>query len=120
MSQSLYAFYGSLRRGMRLHKQFKTTLRYSYSAWLKGYDLYSLGNYPIAVKSFDPAHQILVEVTRISDEETEKDIHQIEIDAGYYTEKIQIGDDEVIIFLHDEVANNLRIDSGDWVTFFRQ
>ncbi len=120
MSQTLYAFYGSLRRGMRLHKQFKNDLHYSYSAWLKGYALYSLGNYPFAIKSPNPAHKILVEVTWISDAETERSIRDIEMEAGYYTEKIQVGDDQATLFLFEEAANNLRIDSGDWVVFFGQ
>jgi len=120
MSHSLYAFYGSLRRGMRLHHQFKNHLHYSHSLWLKGYDLYSLGNYPFAIKSSDPHRKILVEVTRISDDETEKSICDIERQAGYVAEKIQLGDDIVTIFLFEEAANNLRIDSGDWVVFFGQ
>jgi len=120
MSQTLYAFYGSLRRGMRLHKQFKNNLHYLHSAWLKGYELYSLGNYPYAIKSSDPAHKILVEVMLISDAETEKNICDIEIEAGYYAEKIQVGDEQLAIFLLENAANNLRIKSGDWVTFFGQ
>lgn len=120
MGRSLYAFYGSLRRGMRLHKQFKNDLRYLYNVWLQGYDLYSLGNYPYAVMSTDPTHKILVEVMEISDPETEKTIIKIESDAGYYMHEIMIGDDRVIIFLYEEPANNLRIDSGDWGIFFGQ
>ncbi len=100
--------------------QFKSDLHYVYSAWLKGYELYSLGNYPCAIKSSDPAHKILVEVMLISELETEKNICDIEIEAGYYAEKIQVGDDQVTIFLFEEAANNLRIKSGDWVTFFGQ
>ncbi len=120
MSKSLYAFYGSLRRGMRLRKQFRTDLRYSYSAWLKGYALYSLGNYPFAVKSQDGKHKILVEVTQILHLETEKTIIDIETQAGYQAEKIEVGEDLVTIFLFEQAANNLRIDSGDWVSFFGQ
>ena len=120
MGYSKYAFYGSLRRRMRLHNQFKSDLHYSYSVWLKGYDLYSLGNYPFAVKCFDPSHKILVEVTEVLNAEAEKNIDDIEIEAGYCAEKIQVGNDLVTIFLFDEAANNLRIDSGDWVNFFRQ
>ncbi len=120
MSRSLYAFYGSLRRGMRLHKQFKNDLQYLYSVWLSGYDLYSLGNYPYALKSTDQTHKILVEVMDILDPETEKTIFKIESDAGYASHKIMIGDDPVIIFLYKEPANNLRIDSGDWGIFFGQ
>ena len=65
MSHSLFGFYGSLRRGMRLHHQFKSDLHYLYSVWLQGYDLYSLGNYPFAVKSSDLNHKIMVEVVSI-------------------------------------------------------
>jgi len=120
MSHSLYAFYGSLRRGMRLHKQFKNDLHYCYNVWLKGYVLYSSGNYPFAVKSNDPSHKILVEVTQITNAETEKYINQLEIDAGYYAEKIHIGENHLTIFLFEQAANNVRIDSGDWVIFFGQ
>jgi len=120
MSRNLFAFYGSLRRGMRLHKQFKKHLHYSHSAWLNGYSLYSLGNYPYAIKSSDPAHKILVEVMLISDEETENSIRDIEREAGYYEEKIQMGDELVTLFLFEEATNNLRIESGDWVVFFGQ
>lgn len=120
MRRSLYAFYGSLRRGMRLHKQFKNDLHYLYSVWLTGYDLYSLGNYPYAIKSTDSTHKILVEVTMVLDVETERDILKIENDAGYYIHKIKLGTDHVTIFLYEETANNLRIDSGDWCVFFGQ
>jgi gamma-glutamylcyclotransferase (GGCT)/AIG2-like uncharacterized protein YtfP len=105
---------------MRLHKQFKNSLHYSHSTWLKGYDLYAIGNYPCAVKSLDQTHKILVEVMWFSDVEAETAIHKIEMEAGYHAEKIQIGNDPVTIFLFEEAANNLRIDSGDWVIFFGQ
>ena len=120
MGRSLYAFYGSLRRGMRLHKQFKNDLLYLYNGWLQGYDLYSLGNYPYAIKCADPSHRMLVEVMMILNPETENAIINIECDAGYYAHKIMIGDDQVTIFLYDKPANNLRIDSGDWGIFFGQ
>jgi len=103
---------------MRLHQQFKSNLHYQYSAWLSGYDLYSLGNYPYAVKSSDPTHKILVEVMDVSDAETERNIYTLEIDAGYYADKIRVGDDFVTIFLFEQPANNLRIVSGDWGIFF--
>jgi gamma-glutamylcyclotransferase (GGCT)/AIG2-like uncharacterized protein YtfP len=88
--------------------------------WLQGYDLYSLGNYPYAVKSSDPTHRLLVEVVIISDPETEKTISKIELDAGYSCQTITIGDYPVTIFLFNEPTNNLRIDSGDWSNFFGQ
>ncbi len=118
VGHTLYAFYGSLRRGMRLHDQFTNDLDYLYSMWLNGYDLFSLGNYPYALESTDPKHKILVEVMMITDPEIEKRISQIEIDTGYYAKEIQLGNERIIIFLFDFPANNLRIDSGDWSIFF--
>jgi gamma-glutamylcyclotransferase (GGCT)/AIG2-like uncharacterized protein YtfP len=120
MPHSLYAFYGSLRRGMRLYQQFNNDLQYLYNAWLPGYDLYSLGNYPYALRSADSTHKMMVEVMRILDSETEKSICKIENDAGYYAEKIQIGNHSVTIFLFETPANNLRIVSGDWGISFGQ
>lgn len=79
-----------------------------------------MGEYPCAVKSYDLTHKILVEVTGISNEESEKKIHDIEIEAGYYVEKIKIGDDLISIYLFEKPTNNLRIESGDWVSFFGQ
>jgi gamma-glutamylcyclotransferase (GGCT)/AIG2-like uncharacterized protein YtfP len=118
---SLFAFYGSLRRGMRLYNQFHFALQYHYSAWLKGYELYSLGNYPYAVKSAIPDRKILVEIFSITEPEVEKEIFDLEVGAGYHLVK-QTFDDRVInIFLYDDTsANNMRVHSGDWVTFFRQ
>jgi gamma-glutamylcyclotransferase (GGCT)/AIG2-like uncharacterized protein YtfP len=88
--------------------------------WLPGYDLYSLGNYPYALKSPDSTHKILVEVMMVLTSETESEILKIECDAGYYVHKIQIAADDVTIFLFEDTANNLRIDSGDWGVFFGQ
>jgi gamma-glutamylcyclotransferase (GGCT)/AIG2-like uncharacterized protein YtfP len=58
----MYAFYGSLRKGMDLYKKFETDLKYKFSLWLPGYDLYSLGPYPCAVKSTNAGSKILIEV----------------------------------------------------------
>jgi gamma-glutamylcyclotransferase (GGCT)/AIG2-like uncharacterized protein YtfP len=57
---------------------------------------------------------------RVSNPETAASINQIEIDAGYRSEKIIIGIEPVTIFLYEESANNLRIVSGDWGIFFGQ
>jgi gamma-glutamylcyclotransferase (GGCT)/AIG2-like uncharacterized protein YtfP len=103
---------------MRLHKQFHEHLHYLYSAWLPGYTMYTLGNYPFIVKTTDPSQKILIEVTGVHDLETQETINKIELDAGYVSEKIIVRNDEVTIFLFNSPANNMRIESGDWVTFF--
>jgi gamma-glutamylcyclotransferase (GGCT)/AIG2-like uncharacterized protein YtfP len=117
-SESIYAFYGSLRRGMSYYEEFKQGLNYQYSHWLKGYDLYSLGPYPFAVKTSNPTSKILVEVMKIEDPFIERRIFQIEMDAGYYFEDILIQDKKIGIFLYKSAANYPQVHHGDWVKFF--
>lgn len=118
---NLYAFYGSLRRGMRLYNQFSSTLHYRHSAWLKGYELFSLGNYPGAVESTRSGAKILVEIFEITDPQVEKELIEIERGAGYYLTQIPMGADTLNLFLYEhDAANNMRVESGDWVSFFRQ
>jgi gamma-glutamylcyclotransferase (GGCT)/AIG2-like uncharacterized protein YtfP len=115
---SMYAFYGSLRRGMKLYETYKTALDYQYSFWLSGYDLFALTDYPYAVKSNSPTSKILIEVMKINDSEVEKEIFKIEMDAGYFYEDIKIKNAPVGIFLFKSGANYQRVDHGDWVKFF--
>jgi len=116
--QSTYAFYGSLRRGMRLYKEFNPNLMYQYSMWLQGYDLFSLGPYPCAVKSTNPQNKILVEIMQVTDPFVEKDIFQIEMNAAYYYTDIFIQSKPVGIFLYEKAKNYPSVHHGDWVKFF--
>ncbi|MEQ1586148.1 MAG: gamma-glutamylcyclotransferase family protein [Cyclobacteriaceae bacterium] len=116
--ESTYAFYGSLRRGMRYYEEFKYGLKYHHSFWLKGYNLYSLGPYPCAVKSDNPNNKILVEVMKLDDPKVEKKIVRIEMDAGYYYTDILIQNKPVGIFLYERAANYPQVHHGDWVKFF--
>ena len=115
---SLYAFYGSLRQGMKLHQEFQDSMEYLHSIWLKGFDLYALPNYPFATKSESLNSRILVEVMRITNPKVEKEIFKIEMDAGYYFENVVIEGVEVGIFLFKDAANYQRVNEGDWVKFF--
>lgn len=115
---SLYAFYGSLRRGMKLYEIFKPALEYQYSFWLPGYDLFALADYPCVVKSNSPTSKILVEVMKLNDSEVEKEIFKIEMEAGYFYTDIKIRNVPVGIFLFESGANYQRVDHGDWVKFF--
>jgi len=114
----MYAFYGSLRRGMNLYETFKPSLDYLYSFWLPGYDLFALTDYPCAVKSNSPSDKILIEVMRVNDDAA-KEIFKIEMNAGYVYRKIKIQNAFVGIFLYESAANYQRVDHGDWVKFFR-
>lgn len=103
---------------MKLYSQFEQDLAYRYSMWLKGYQLHSLGPYPCAVVSSNRDSKILVEVMQIKSLETERAIHQIEMDAGYYFISIPIQDQAVGIYLFHDATNYPIVPGGDWVTFF--
>jgi len=103
---------------MRYYEEFKQGLTYHQSIWLKGYDLYSLGPYPFAVKSDNPGSKIIIEIMKIEDPIIEQRIFQIEMDAGYYYQDIVIQNRNTGIFLYKSAANYPPVYHGDWVKFF--
>lgn len=120
MNQSnLYAFYGSLRRGMENYEPLKENLRYQFSIWITGYQLYSLGPYPFAYRTGSPTDKILVEVFEVTNLVTEQTIHQIEMEAGYFLDTITIDGQSVKIYLYENKADYPFVFGGDWVQFFR-
>jgi gamma-glutamylcyclotransferase (GGCT)/AIG2-like uncharacterized protein YtfP len=116
---SVFAFYGSLRRGMENHALHTGHLKYLFSARLSGYKLYSRGKFPVAVKS-NASDSIVVEVFRIDDRSTREMIHKLEMDEGYFFEIVPIGGIGAGIYLFKEPGNYQHVGSGDWVTFFRE
>ena len=120
MNTSVFAFYGSLRRGMENHILHKNHLKYLFSARLRGYSLYSRGEFPIAVKTSGANDSIVVELFSIADRDTREMIHKLEMDEGYYLENITINGTEAGIYLFRSPENYQPVRSGDWVTFFRE
>jgi gamma-glutamylcyclotransferase (GGCT)/AIG2-like uncharacterized protein YtfP len=116
---TVFAFYGSLRRGMENHALHAGHLKYLFSARVAGYSLYSRGEFPVAVKS-TASDSIVVEVFRIDDSSTREMIHKLEMDEGYYFETVPIGGEDVGIYLFKEPENYKHVSGGDWVTFFRE
>lgn len=114
-----FAFYGSLRRGMENYEPLKENLRYKFSTWLTGYQLYSLGPYPFAYRTGSPTNKILVEVFEVTNLETRNTIHQIEMEAGYFMDTIIIDEQLVNIYLYENKADYPFVFGGDWVKFFR-
>lgn len=119
METDLYAFYGSLRRGMENYDVYKDDLKYLYSARLAGYQLFSRGQYPFAVKTAG-AGAIVVEVFRIINRSTAAEIHQMELEEGYYASEEVINGKRTIIYLLEADENYPEVPGGDWVTFFRE
>lgn len=117
---TVFAFYGSLRRGMENHTLHREHLEYLYSARIRGYRLYSKGDFPIAVKSSSKSDSIVVEIFRIADRSTREMIHKLEMDEGYFLETIKIDDIDVSIYLVASAENYPLVTDGDWVTFFRE
>src|SRR4051812_19581953 len=116
---SLYAFYGSLRKGMDNYERYRDAMVYLYSIRLKDFKLYSRGLYPCVAKS-TPENSVLVEVFRITDPQLEKEIHQMELEEGYVYEEVLINDQLVGIYVFENIENFKEVKSGDWVTFYRE
>jgi gamma-glutamylcyclotransferase (GGCT)/AIG2-like uncharacterized protein YtfP len=118
-STNLYAFYGSLRRGLHNYEQFSRFLNYRFSTWITGFQLYSLGDFPFALFTNNVNDRILIEVFEIQDLETQKEIDDLELNYGYHCETIVIDGEPVKIYVFKEKANYPPVSGGDWVKFFR-
>jgi gamma-glutamylcyclotransferase (GGCT)/AIG2-like uncharacterized protein YtfP len=116
---SLYAFYGSLRKGMDNYERYRDAMVYLYSIRLKDFKLYSRGLYPCVAKSTHE-NSVLVEVFRITDPQLEKEIHEMELEEGYVYEEVLINDQLVGIYVFVNIENFTEVKSGDWVTFYRE
>jgi len=117
---TVFAFYGSLRRGMENHVIHSDHLKYLFSARLRGYRLYSREKFPVAVKTNAQEDSIVVELFRIVDKPTREMIHKLEMDEGYFFEEVSIDGIDTGIYLVKDTKNYQHVEGGDWVTFFRQ
>lgn len=117
--KNLFAFYGSLRSGLSNYEAYASSLRYQFSTWITGYEMYSLGDFPFAVRTHIPHEKILVEIFEIENGEIRKQIDQLELHYGYYKDTIEIEGQVVTIYLFREKANYPKVNEGDWVKFFR-
>ncbi|MFO7258537.1 MAG: gamma-glutamylcyclotransferase [Bacteroidota bacterium] len=107
-----YAFYGTLRPDMELHRVYRPGMTHLGQAVLEGYRLYSLGDYPYAVPS--PTGRIVVDLYQL-EPDCARDIHEVEIEAGYYYDEIFIDGLAFGIYLFERPApGDPEIRSGDW------
>jgi gamma-glutamylcyclotransferase (GGCT)/AIG2-like uncharacterized protein YtfP len=112
-----YAFYGTLRVGMENHLLFQRGMEFIDRVSLKGFTLISLGDYPYAVKSNTSDSFIIAELFKL-DQRIAKAIHDMELEAGYYYDEIEIGKNFYGIYLFSEAGpSDEVIRSGDWVEF---
>lgn len=117
-TDSQYAFYGSLRKGMENHYAYENDLKYLFTTKLPGFKMYSLGEYPYVVRTEDPRDSIIVELFRITSKDTEQNIYKMEIDAGYIFSEVIIGSIKFGIYVF-ETAGSLdpEVVHGDWIEF---
>jgi gamma-glutamylcyclotransferase (GGCT)/AIG2-like uncharacterized protein YtfP len=112
-----YAFYGTLRVGMENHLLFQRGMEFIDRVSLRGFELISLGDYPYAVKSDMANASIIAELFKV-DPRIAKAIHDMELEAGYYYDEIEIGKNLYGIYLFSAVRPfDEVIPSGDWVHF---
>ena len=91
---------------------------YCYSLRLKGFSLYSRGEYPCAIKS-NTENSIVAEVFNIIDPVVEREIDRMELEDGYFYDEVIIGAERIGIYLFPDNENFIEVAAGDWVTFFR-
>jgi gamma-glutamylcyclotransferase (GGCT)/AIG2-like uncharacterized protein YtfP len=118
----LYAFYGSLRKGMYNHKYFESGLEYLGTKEIKGYDLYSLGAFPCIVKSPVPDTVLTVDLFRAKNDATENRIHSMEKGAGYDYEEVEIDGQNFGIYVYDNRHKppiERLVPGGDWVKYLQ-
>jgi len=102
---------------MSNYRVYKDQLQFHSRHRINGFKLFALEDYPYAVQT-QSSDSIVVELFRILDEQTRINIHQLELDAGYYFETFQLNDLQVGIYLFEFAGNNPEVKSGDWVEFF--
>ncbi len=117
-SESTYAFYGSLRRGMSNYRQYENGLEFLSVEVLPGFKLYAMDEYPYAIRTGDALDAITVEIFRAKDPMVELAIHDLEMSVGYYYDEIVLHGKRVGIYLYEKAGSETLVKSGDWVKFF--
>lgn len=117
-SEVLYAFYGSLRRGMKNHKVFEPALDYQFSVRLKNFKMYALESFPFVVRTDAELDSIVAEVFRVNDKNAQQNIHLLEMREGYFCDEVVINGKRVSIYVYKNAENYPEVLGGDWVKFF--
>jgi len=136
--------YGTLRKDQynynRIRDLFQIkdlAISYVETTKLRGYSMYNVGAYPMAVFTNKPSETIVFDILRISDKAF-MIIDNMEINAGYTRHKLPINIEtqsftlktECIIYLANvedqkeideiEVLNKTdKVESGDWVQYYK-
>lgn len=112
----LYAFYGSLRKGQYNYE--RTGLpkeTYIKTVQIEGYEMYSLGAFPLVVQSSNKKDVITVDLFAIANVDLQRGIHLMEIGAGYERITHNIDGKDYYLYVYSRANKGLqRVTSGDW------
>lgn len=112
-------FYGSLRAGEYNCESFKRaygedSMQYQGTKTIEGYQLYSLGAYPMILK--EKGAQLVVDEFLVSPEAF-MSIRRMELGAGYNEEQI---DGAYIYYFDQESSDRPKVESGDWSVYLSE
>lgn len=100
------------------HEQFSHGLKFLFQTVITGYRLHAMEHYPYAVFTGQEADTMTVEVFEVINPDVERDIHNLELEVGYYLDTVVIHGESVGIYLYEEAGSEPLVKGGDWVQFF--
>ena len=100
------------------YHEFEHGLLFLYRDVIPGFQLFRLEQYPYAVRTGSPDDFLTVEVFEVTNPETERSIHELEIGVGYFYDEVEIRGKRVGIYLFESAGPEPLVKSGDWVQFF--
>lgn len=118
----LYAFYGSLRKGMYNYEHFKDGMEYIQTVEISGFQLFSLGSYPCVIRTDDSKDKLTIDLFTVTGA-MEGRIHRMEVGAGYGYDEVEVNGRTFGIYTYDHSAlsrlKERRVPGGDWVKHLR-
>lgn len=120
-TQTLFGFYGSLRKGeynyMHLLK-FQEGVVYKVTTTIPGYKLYSLGAYP-AIRPSGDSRPLTIDIFEITNNKVKSRIDGMEIGAGYERKLVTVDGESVLIYVGGEhydnwLSEDSLIPDGNW------
>ena len=123
--QTLFAFYGTLRHGEGNWKwALKDKAKYIKTVVVYGYEMFSLGGYPIVIPSEDKTAPITIELFENTDQQSVNSIDRMERGAGYDHVMLDIDGEEYLMYVgnpryytKDKMVNYFQIHGGDWIKY---
>lgn len=113
-------FYGSLRKGEYNYNAFvrqfgEENFVYKGTKTIKGFELYSLGSYPVIVPN--PNSEIVVDEFELS-KEAHESVRMMELGAGYTETTI---DNNTIYYMNEPpYYNRGKVEHGNWSQYLRE